>query len=220
MTPPYVRHQPAITWREHYEKIEHITPPLFIWQRTSLLAMCFLPFNWSSNTPNSPPFPMLLWVFALCPGVAEWAQSQQSLHPDTTPGSAATTKQRWLRTTKAENTSNFLPASFRSSYQSTVIFLVTISKKKITLQFLKCHDNDRAHPCSEAQGELGPLTSVEKLWNNVCNHGNKLLKHPIISHNSLLEGLPHGCWEQPDRRDQESQSGEGERGTWMVTQAG
>lgn len=93
-------------------------------------------------------------------------------------------------------------------------------KKKITLQFLKCHDNDRAHPCSEAQGELGPLTSVEKLWNNVCNHGNKLLKHPIISHNSLLEGLPHGCWEQPDRRDQESQSGEGERGTWMVTQAG
>lgn len=49
------------------------------------------------------------------------------------------------------------------------------------------------HPCSEAQAELGLLSTGEQLWDDICNHGNKVLKHPIISHNFVLEGLPDHC---------------------------
>lgn len=80
--------------------------------------------------------------------------------------------------------------------------------------------NNLPHLCSEAQEKLYPLLSGEKLWNNVWNHGNKLLEHPIIGHNFLLDRLPDRCWDQPDRWDQESQSGEGKRGTCMLTEGG
>lgn len=70
------------------------------------------------------------------------------------------------------------------------------------------------HPCSKTQNKLGPLSVVQKLWNHLCDHGNKLLQHPIIHHVSLLDRLPDGCWDQPQWWDHEAQRGERKRGTW------
>lgn len=84
----------------------------------------------------------------------------------------------------------------------------------------KVKNDDPSHPCSQPQGKLDPLVNGEDLWYNVCNHGNKFFKHPIMNYNSLLNGFPDCCRHHTNWRYQESQNRKGKLRTCMIIEVG
>lgn len=72
----------------------------------------------------------------------------------------------------------------------------------------KVEDNP-SHPCSQPQGQLDPLLNGENLWYNVCDHGNKFFKHPIMRYNSLLNSFPDCGRHQTNWWNQEPQNRKG-----------